>query len=296
MLREQFLEYISLYSFGKPRLQPINPKTLGRQRRGLQLVEKLIGHSLNNVSDKDQLIFMEKIVEYAQGTRIVTVDIFQRFLWWAITNEHLTCQNLIKGNEPALKGKRTPVSYTRMTEKHVQSFLTKITNTHHKLILYFVYYTGADSSELADFLVEDILDEYIVLRRIKLGSIQLILLPDWLHDELVEYTKDMDNKDRVFGIYPPENLEEQRDFEIHQIYQTATIDAEMLIGTSFRDFRINAIRHFYFHSKDAEATRLFAGVPENKKGWLEELFTDQDQYLTIRAKERNKNGKKNISK
>lgn len=286
-LKELFLEYITNYSFGKPRVYPANPKTIGRQKRALDLVEKLIEKPLDDVTNQDQLVFMERIRGYAQGTRTVTTHTFQRFLWWALKEHHIEGQNLVKGNEEEIIGDPTPVKYASMTQQEVEYFLRKIKDQRKRLLLYVVYLTGLDSSEVIEIRKEDVTPEHLVVRRMKLGTTQILTLPKWLQEELFEYSyKISDPQGRLFGIEPHSDLREQRDSEINVLWKQCTIETGLFQHTQFRDFRINAIRHYYFQTKDMGSVKAFAGVPPSKKGWLELLLTDQDVYLKDRLLER----------
>lgn len=287
-LKDLYIQYITDYSFGKPRLKPANPKTIGRQRRGLNLVEKLIGHSLDDVTNEDQLIYMEKIRSYAQGTRIVSTTMFQRFLWWGIDQGHLDCQNLIKGNEAEIIGNKTPVRYASMTQREVDLFFTRLTLHKHKLILLIVYLTGADSSDIIDMGTEDVKETFILLRRMKLGTTQTIQLPAWLMKDLNQYAKER-GRGRLF-FEEIEDKTEQRDSELDSIWKQACIQTKMFQNTSFRDFRVNAIKHFHFNTPDEESVKAFAGVPAYKQGWLADLVTDQELFLKDRLEERFNHG------
>lgn len=287
-LKELFIKYITEYSFGKPRITPANPKTIGRQRRGLNLVEKIIGHSLDEVTNEDQLIYMEAIREYAQGTRIVTTTMFQRFLWWGITHGYLDCDNLIKGNEKEIIGEKSPVRYASMSQQEVALFFRRLKLRKHRLILYIVYMTGADSSDIIDMTVEDVHQDHIQLRRMKLGTTQMQYLPEWLQTELYEYAQEQGQGQLFFE--KPENLEDQRDSQLDLIWKQACLDTGLFHHTTFKDFRVNAIKHFYFNSTDEEGIRAFAGVSNLKKGWLEDLLTDQEVYLKNRLAERFNDG------
>lgn len=287
-LKDLFLKYITEYSFGKPRVTPANPKTIGRQRRGLNLVEKLIGHSLDDVTDEDQLVYMEKIRDYAQGTRIVSTTIFQRFLWWGTTNGYLTCSNLIKGNEAEIVGDKTPVRYAFLSQKDIALFLRKLTVPKQRLVLHIVYMTGADSSDIIDMRVEDVREDHITLRRMKLGSTQVIYLPEWLQKELYEYAQEQKQGQLFFDKL--DNVEEQRDRELDYLWKQACLSTGLFHHTTFKDFRVNAIKHFYFNTSDEESVRAFAGVGVGKKGWIEDLLTDQEVFLKDKLAERFNNG------
>lgn len=280
------MEYITNYSFGKPRTYPANLKTIGRQKRALQLVEKLIGHSLDEVTDSDQLLYMEKILPYAQGTRTVTTHTFQRFVWWGIKQGHLSCQNLIKGNEAAIIGPKTPVRYAEMSQPDVEKFLRKIKDEKRRIILYLVYLGGLDSSEIIDMRVSDVTESTTVVRRMKLKTVQILPLPKWFQKELYEYALRQGDPNQKLFEFALEPSIEQRDTELDVIWKKSIIEARMFMHTTFRDFRINAIRHYYFHNHDIEAVKAFAGAPSHKRGWIEQLLTDQDVYLKTMGNER----------
>lgn len=288
-LREEFLEYTSQYSWNKPRSIPANPRTVARHRRGLELVEKLIGHSLDTVNEEDQLQYIDRIVEYAQGTRRVSTQIFQRFIHWGNKNNHFTCDNLIRGKEDFIIGPHTELKYVEITQHQARTFLKNLKDTEHYLMFSLTYYGGLTSAELSQVRVKDVNKNHVIVYREARKEVQMVVVSNDLQKELYEYAQSLD---REFMF----DLDQQYDsirsrIAVTHAYNRACVLSGKLIGTTFRDFRIAAIRHFLYETKDESLTKAFAGAAENKKGWFTSLLSDTDTYLNRARVERKVNGK-----
>lgn len=281
---DEFLAYCRDFQSYKPRTAPLNPRTLSRYLRGLQLVEKLIGHSLETVSDTDQLIFMEAIMKYKQGTRRVTTQIFQRYIAWGIKEGYFTCDNLIHGNEEAIIGENTPPKYTYLSQKAVGRFFKKLKTPQLRMVFALIYYGGLTQTEVLTVTKENITKDGVFVYRAVRKESQVLPLPTRLVTELREYAETR-----------PEKLFDFSDdirgrFLLNQWYKTAQTETQELMGTTLRDFRTSGIRHFFELCQDIQQTKEFAGVPDNKKGWLESLVDVSSYYMRNIAKARSYHG------
>lgn len=285
--RDMFLAYCTDYVWGKPRTKPLNQRTLGRYLRGLQLVEKLIGHNLEEISDNDQLVFIEKIAGYAQGTRRVSTQIFQRYIAWGIKNKYLDCNNLINGREDLIIGPNTKPTYKYIPKTRVNAFFRKLKTPSFRILFGLIYYGGLTTTEVALVGKDNITDTGVFVYREVRRESQMLPLPPRFMTELREYAKTTDSS--LLGL--SDNTQSR--FEISTRYKAATIESGELIGTSVRDLRTSGIRHFFELSHDLELTKEFAGVPDKKKGWLEDLLDVSSHYMRTIAKARSYHGSTN---
>lgn len=271
-LVEQFLAYCRDYQSYKPRERPANPRTISRYHRGLKLVEKIIGHSLETVSDTDQLIFIEGIMKYSQGTRRVSTQIFQRYIAWGRRNGHLDVENLIVGKEDMIIGEHTKPAYTYFKRSQIKRFFLKLKNPQLRACMGLVYYGGLTTSEIPTVRKQHITNSGLIVYRQVLQESQILSLPEYFMRELQEYAET--RNDFLFDLPKDEFLSRQ---QLTLWYSSATLEADELIGSHLKDFRTSGIRHFYETSLDLELTKAFAGVPQNKKGWLDSLV-DMSSY------------------
>lgn len=266
-LKEEFLAYCKYYAYGKERDIPLHDRTLGRYHRGLNLVEKIIGHDLNHVTNEDQLRFIEGIMTYAQGTRRVSTQIFQRFIAWCIKNDKLVVDNLIIGKENDIIGKNTPVSYQYQSRTQVKAFFKHLQNPELRVVFGLVYYAGLTVEEISKLTFEAIGENEIVAYREVRKESQLIPLSKHFMDDLHAYAGN-----RTGTMFP--TLDRK---QLNAWYRKAQVESNALKGTTVRDLRVSGIRHFFEEHLDIELTKEYAGVPDSKKGWLESLF-DMSYY------------------
>lgn len=290
-LREEFLDYCTNYVYNKPRVTPANPRTIARYRRGLVLCERIIGKSLDSITDADQLYFMSKIREYKQGTRRVSTQILQRFLAWAIKREKLTCSNLILGHEDDIIGPDTPVTYANISKNDIERFLTGIESDENRIMFTLIYYCGLTAEEACLIKPSQVIGNKLILKREVMQAAQITELPQTFRKELIEYAEKHQELETLFNL--PSNPDLGRQI-VYKRYNQEVVLTKQLIGTTFRDFRIASIRHFFQDTQDPELTKQFAGVPGNKKGWLDKLITYEDTYLSKAAKARKYYGKKQL--
>lgn len=290
-LREEFLDYCTHYAHNKPRPEPANKRTIARYRRGLILCEKLMGIPLDDLQDSDQLYFMSKVKEYKQGTRRVSTQILQRFIAWGIKHNKLTCSNLIVGREEEIIGQDTPVTYANISRNDVERFLNGIKSDENRIMFTLAYYAGLTAEELCGIVPKFVSDHRLILMREVLREVQITQLPLTFKKELESYaTKHLSNV-TLFNLNPDPDLGRHL---VYRRYLKESVNTGQLIGTTFRDFRIAAIRHFFQDTQDPELTKQFAGVPNNKGGWLDKLIIYDDNYLSKAAKARKYYGKKKL--
>lgn len=279
-LKEEFLAYCKYYAYGKERDVPLHDRTVARYHRGLNLVEKIIGHDLNHVTNEDQLRFIAEIMQYAQGTRRVSTQIFQRFLAWCIKYDKMDVENLIFGKEDAIIGADTPVSYKFVSRRQVKRFFKNLQTTDFRIAFGLVYYAGLTVEELANLTYENIDKESIVAYREVRKESQVIPLSKHFMDELHAYAGNQTGE-----IFPQFKSKFGR-FKLNEWYKQAQVETGELLGTQLRDLRVSGIRHFFEETLDVELTKEYAGVPSNKKGWLESLFDTSYYYRRQIAKAR----------
>lgn len=198
-LIELFLSYCRDFAAGVPREKPLSDRTLARYHRGLKLVQKIVGHDLETVSDTDQTVFMDGIMKYHQGTRRVSTQIFQRYIAWGIKNGYLNCRNILRGKENDIIGPNTPPKYTYLTRTDIASFLKDVKDPQLRCALGLVYYGGLTATELAFIKTEQVADTGIMVYRERLKKSQILPLPDRFVKELYEYAQTR-NKERLFDI------------------------------------------------------------------------------------------------
>lgn len=279
-LRDEFLAYCRDYSSEKPREQPLNERTLSRYLRGLLLVEKLIGHNLNTVSEDDQLRYIERIGKYAQGTRRVSTQIFQRFIAWGRRNGHLTCENLILGKEETIIGENKPTTYKRIAKERINRFFAGIQTLELRCLFGLIYYGGLTTAEVVTLTTEHITKDGVFIYRAVRKESQLLPLPPRFLNDLREYAKDREGT--LFDL--DDSLKSR--YRISELYRMAQVEANELYDTSVRDLRTSGIRHFFELSQSLELTKAFAGVPADKKGWLDKLVEADTYYMKNIARTR----------
>lgn len=279
-LKEEFLAYCKYYAYGKERDIPLHDRTVGRYRRGLDLVEKIIGHSVDNVTNDDQLRFIEGIMKYSQGTRRVSTQIFQRFIAWCIKNDKMRVDNLIVGKEDEIIGADTPVSYQYISRSQIKSFFKELKNDSYRIAFGLVYYAGLTVEEIGNLKYENIQKSEIVAYREVRKESQIIPLSRNFMAELHAYAG---NKS---GPMFPEFLNKNGRSKLNDWYKQAQVQTGYLKGTTIRDLRVSGIRHFFEETYDIELTKEYAGVPPHKKGWLESLFDTSYYYRRKVAKAR----------
>lgn len=279
-LKEEFLAYCKYYAHGKERDIPLHDRTVGRYQRGLDLVEKIIGHDLNHIDDADQLRFIQGIADYAQGTRRVSTQIFQRFLAWCIKNNKMDVNNLIVGKENDIIGEDTPVSYTYLSREQVKQFFKKLSTPKYRIVFGLMYYAGLTIEEIAG-LTESSIDDagLLVYREVRKES-QVIPLSRSFMSELRTFAEGES------GPIVPELTTRTGRSKVPRWYRQAQAQTEELLGTTPRDLRISGIRHFFEQSYDIELTKQYAGVPSGKKGWLDSLVDTSYYYRMKIAKAR----------
>jgi integrase len=267
LLRDQFLAYCQYYAYSKPRVKPLPDRTIARYLRGLQLTEKLIGHDIEHISDDDQLRFISKIMEYAQGTRRVSTQIFQRYLAWGIKNKKLDCSNLLVGREDAIIGADEKVTYKYYSRVKVEAFFEKLYDPKHRIVFGLIYYSGLNTPEILSLNVSSVQPEGILVYRTVLREMQLVPLSLYFSKELQDFVEGRLPDDSLFGVKD----EEQSSRFIQSWFKKAQVETGELIGANLRDLRTTGIRHFFDVCNDIELTKQYAGVPPNKAGWLESL-------------------------
>lgn len=280
---DQFFEYCKYYAYNKAREKPLAERTLARYRRGMTLVTKLLGHDVEYVTEIDQIIFMQKILEYRQGTRRVSTQIFQRYIAWCIRHEIITTQNLIVKKEEAIIGADTAVSYKYINAESVRKFFGRLKTEKLIVMLGIVYYGGLIAEEISGIKKSHVQAKGIIVYRSVRKEAQLVPLPDHLMRSVRKYAEhvNLNDDDVLFGLKRIENS-----WSVAGLYKTATIEADYLIGTTFKDFRTSGIRHFYELTEDLELTKIFAGVANNKSGWLQSLLDDETHHITKTTKVR----------
>jgi integrase len=285
LLRDQFLAYCTAFTYNHPRKVPINHRTIERYLRGLILVEKIIGHNLQKVSEKDQLVFMDKIMEYKQGTRRVSTQIFQRYIAWGIKNDHFSCQNMIKGHEDTIIGEHTPPSYTYLTKRQVRTFFNNLVTPQLRAVFGLIYYGGLTTSEVATVRKDQLSKRGVLVYRAVRNESQVVALPTRFINELIQYAEDRD--EFLFDL--KDNYSSR--LKLNTWYKQATLESKVAVGTTVRDLRTSGIRHFYEECKDIELTREYAGVDKYKKGWIDSLTDTSSYYRRTIAEARGYYGK-----
>lgn len=286
--RERFLHYCEFYSYGKPRDIPAPKRTIDRYARGLNLVQKIVGHDLEQVSDQDQLVFISGIMRYAQGTRRVSTQIFQRYIAWGLKHRELSCNNLIFGKEAKIIGANTPPSYTYIGRDRTKRFFEVIVDDALATSLFgLIYYCGLTPMELSKLTLSSITEDHnlIVFREVRKES-QVVALPVRLHKALGRYTSTQEGPGLFPSIYQKEESA-VRGWLTSQ-FRITTTRHDILVGMNLRDFRTSAIRHFFERSNSVELTKEFAGVPDTKKGWLEDIIDPNYYYRKDATKVRRK--------
>lgn len=264
-LKEEFLAYCKYYSYGKERDIPLHDRTVDRYRRGLDLVEKIIGHDLSHITDQDQLRFIEGVVTYAQGTRRVSTQIFQRYIAWCIKNERMGVNNLILGKEDEIIGADTPVSYNYMSRAEVKRFFKKLETPKYRITFGLIYFAGLTVEEIASLTDASVdHDKIMVYREVRKES-QVIPLSRQFMFELNQFIADAP------GSLVPELTTNTGRGQLNHWYKQAQVQTQELLGTRVKDLRVSGIRHFFEECFDIELTKEYAGVPSSKKGWLESL-------------------------
>lgn len=261
-----FLAYCKDYAYNRPRKTPLADTTISRYERGLSLVEKILGHSLTNVTNEDQMLFMEKIMEYSQGTRRVSTQIFQRYIAWGIRNEILNCDNLIVGHEEEIIGENSPTSFHLISEKEARDFLRHLPTPEDHMIFGSIYYGGLTAPEVASLTVDDVLDEGLFLYRRVRKRNEYVPLPKGLMPYFHAHIKSIKGP----KLFEFENGDYAQRF-IASRYRSITVSTGRLLGTTFGDFRKSSIQHFFEKSNDLQLTKQFAGVSTKKRGWLNSL-------------------------
>lgn len=281
---DSFLAYCREFAYNKKRETPLHSRTLSRYHRGLKLVEKIVGHDLESVSDTDQLIFMEGIMKYEQGTRRVSTQIFQRYVAWGKKNGIFDCDNLLRGKEQTIIGEYIPPRYTYISKKTVKNFFMKLKTPQLRMVFAIMYYGGLTVPELAALTRNHLLkDGLLVYREVRKES-QLIPLPSLMLVELRQYAET--REDLLFDI----GSEASSRFRVNEWYRAAQVESGEILGTTVRDFRTSGIRHYFELSQSLEHTKAFAGVPDDKKGWLEGLVDVSSYYMKNIAKARSYHG------
>lgn len=262
--KDVFLSYCKYYAFNKEREVPLNDRTLGRYGRGLNLVEKILGHNLEYVSNSDQLRFIQGIMEYAQGTRRVSTQIFQRYIAWGIKNGHFTCENLIVGKENEIIGENTPPSYVYLSRRQVREFFKRLEYPRHRIIFGLMYYCGLNTPEVLSLRVGNIQPEGIFVYRTTMKESQIIPVARHFMAELEAFTSGREESEYLVG---PHNTE-----TLNAWFKRAQVETNCLFGTNLRDLRTSGIRHFFEECNDIVQTKKYAGIPTHRKGWLEKLI------------------------
>ena len=282
--RDMFLAYCRDFTSEKPRKAPLNERTLSRYLRGLILVEKLIGHDLNTVSEEDQLRYIERIRKYAQGTRRVSTQIFQRYIAWGKRHGYLDCPNLLIGREDDIIGEDTKPKYKQISKTRVNKFFQKLRTPQFRILFGLIYYGGLTTAEVTYVTKEHITKDGVFVYRGVRRESQLMPLPPRFLQELRDYAETRDGP--ILGL--EDDLRSR--FRISEYYRAAQVETGELMGTSVRDLRTSGIRHVFELTQDLSTTKEFAGVPENKKGWLDDLVKADSYYLKNIARIRSYHG------
>jgi site-specific recombinase XerD len=278
---DEFLYYCQHKRNNKDRERPLPDRTIARYRRGLTLASKLIGHDLEEVSVDDQLVFMRRIKEYAQGTRRVTTVILHRYIHWCKAQGYYSCENLIEPNITDIVGEDSPVKYKYVSKKQANLFFKAIPETlqGERLLLQVMYYGGLTSPEVYAVQTEAVTQDNLLVYRERTKKAQLITLPIRIQHELYEYAQNIQSKE----LFPTTNRESAQG-----VMKRCATQSGLLKGYTANDLRISGIREFFESSGgDIELTRIYAGAPKNKMGWFVNLL-DEDSHEVNKAVARRK--------
>jgi integrase len=267
---EEFLSYCKYYAYKKRRDIPLSDRTLQRYLRGMKHASRLLGHNLHEITDNDQLHFIEAIRPSPQGTRRVTTQILQRYIYYGIEKGWFHCDNILIRYQDEIIGPHSPTTYREVSRSTVKELFKNLHTPTYRILLGFVYYLGLTNEELARIRVENIVEDGILLYREVQKKSQLLTMPEEFLQEVKEFAEGKTGK---FFPWLDETNEFLR-FRLEEKYRAALIEANTMIGVQFRDFRTTAIKHFYERSQDINLTREFAGTRANKKGWFYDLMTE----------------------
>jgi len=245
---------------------------------------KIVGHDLESVSDTDQLIFIEGIAKYKQGTRRVSTQIFQRYIAWGIKQGFFDCENLIKGRQEDIIGKNTPPSYQYIPKSTMRRFFQKLKTPEYRMAFSLIYYGGLTVPELSTLTVDNVTSEGVFVYRDVRRESQMIPFPDRMMKELHDYAATREGS--LFNLGEDQRARSY----INNWFRSAQVETGELLGTTVRDLRTSGIRHFFELSNDLEQTREFAGVHGMKKGWLESLVDTSTHYMRNINKARSYHG------
>lgn len=245
------------------------------------LAEKIIGHSIERISEEDQILFMEKIKGYKQGTRKVTTEIYQRYIAFCIRRGLYDGQNLIVGMEYEIIGEFEPLQMNLKSERQIRMFLNALRTPIYRLVLGLMYYGGLTAEEIGSLKVEAITDKGVFVHRRVRDELQLLPLPRLLVIELQEWAEtrtdgklfDFDDTDRGRSI-------------VVNIFNRAKFEAGRYLDMTMKDFRRSGIKHFYERCYDVELTKQYAGVKKMQQGWLNQLQDESSYYMETVTKGR----------
>lgn len=280
-----FMYYCKHYAYGYRRKRPLHDETLGRYMRGIRLAEKIVGHSLETVSEDDQLLLLEKLPEYKQGTRKVTIEIVQRYIAYLIRKGRYDGPNLLRGREVEIIGEWEPVRKPRIKSTHqIRIFMNRIITPELRIICGLMYYGGLTAEEIASLKTEAITDKGVVVWRRVRQEMQHLPLPPRFMTELYAF---VDGKERVFSFSETDRARAS----VVNAFRLAQREANLYHDMTINDFRKTAIKHFYDECYDLELTKRFAGVDAKKRGWLDSLQDESSTYMETIAKGRHYYGK-----
>ena len=276
-----FMDYCKHYAYGRRRKKPLRDNTLNRYHRGLMLAEKIVGHSIERISPEDQILFMEKIKGYKQGTRKVTTEIYQRYIAYCIRRGFYDGPNLIYGMEYEIIGDFEPLQVNVKSERQIRRFLSKLETPLYRIVLGLMYYGGLTAEEIGSLKVEAVTDKGVFVHRRVRDELQLLPLPRLLVLEIEEWAQtrtdeklfDFDDSDRGRST-------------VVAIFNRAKFEANMYLDMMMKDFRRSGIKHFYERCYDVELTKRYAGVRNMHRGWLHDLQTESEYYMETVAKGR----------
>jgi integrase len=283
-----FLMYCKHYSYGRLRKRPLYPETLGRYERGLRLAERIIGHSLNDITEEDQLKLLRVLPDYKQGTRKVTIEIVQRYIAFLIREGRYAGPNLLVGREIEIIGEWEQRKTPKIASPYmIRKLFKNIKTDEFRIVLGLMYYGGLTAEEIASIKPDAITDKGIFVWRRVWQKMQLLPLPARFLTDLTEYAKD---KERLFFFSGSSKARSQ----VANVLSQATKEACVLEHMTMGDFRKTAIRHFYDDCYDLDMTKEFAGVDAGKRGWLDTLQDEASSYMETVSRGRTYYGKTNV--
>lgn len=283
-----FLYYCRHFTRGQKRREPLRDATIDRYYRGLQLTEKILGHSIETIDERDQLKFLDAIRGYKQGTRKVTIEIFQRYIAYLIRKGHYDGPNLLFGREREIIGEFEPLQVNIKSVYQIRRFLNRIQTPVLRVIFGLMYYGGLTAEEIASIKTEAITEKGVFVRRRVRRQMQLLPLPMKLLDEIREYAETRDES--LFDFSDNDKGRQQ----IAHLFQSAKIEANYLHDMTLKDFRRSGIKHFYEQCYDLDLTKRFAGVKDVHKGWLDSLQDEASFHMETIARRRTYHGKSKL--